>query len=112
MLVLLCHATHAYTHHVTETCKGPWGPFGGIREIRQKWVFVRRAKPSTEFIAAELKFCTRAANKRTYSKWKRLEAVRLSAEEAYIAQWREGKLDATSAIMSAPDQLDGQKVPA
>ena len=41
ILVLLCHATHAYTHHVTETCKGPRGPLGGIREIRQKWVFVR-----------------------------------------------------------------------
>ena len=40
-LVLLYHATHAYTHHVTETCKDPWGPLGGIREIRQKWVFVR-----------------------------------------------------------------------
>ena len=41
VLVFLYHATHAYAHHVTETCKGPRGPLGGIREIRQKWVFVR-----------------------------------------------------------------------
>ena len=36
VLVLLYHATHAYTHHVIETCKGPRDPLGGIERFHER----------------------------------------------------------------------------
>eukprot|EP01048_Picozoa_sp_COSAG05_P012466 COSAG05_NODE_1249_length_5388_cov_42.102477_2_plen_186_part_00 len=65
--------------------------------------------PNTGEIGKALKFLTKATDKRLYKEWQKLEESRL-AEEALLGSRHEGRLQASSTIMSALAAFDNDSM--